>query len=322
MPSALSDCRLMPSATHISVAIPMMDELDNLDGLLSSLRRQSYKNFTTYICVNQPEAWNVSDDEYRRMVVKNNAETITRLEKDYAGLTKECETIKADISTLLAGYCDDWLTDTETVRKKLKDDAKTFSDKRKRLNDSLVEQEKTQALIATLTQYIQDILRSCPDWTTNAVPQAYTCHNINTEWTNLMSKVTSLVSKLQDCKTVITSSGEALAAYYLETGKTEQSLAELATQESKVAAARKLVTDTDAQLKSRSDAIAEAQQQIEAALRELGITERAELPDKQEIEEHKASVGHLRDETLAKKTQAETQLELHQKNIKHLKEIE
>ena len=254
--------------------------------------------------------------------VKNNAETITRLEKDYAGLTKECETIKADISTLLAGYCDDWLTDTETVRKKLKDDAKTFSDKRKRLNDSLVEQEKTQALIATLTQYSQDILRSCPDWTTNAVPQAYTCHNINTEWTNLMSKVTSLVSKLQDCKTVITSSGEALAAYYLETGKTEQSLAELATQESKVAAARKLVTDTDAQLKSRSDAIAEAQQQIEAALRELGITERAELPDKQEIEEHKASVGHLRDETLAKKTQAETQLELHQKNIKHLKEIE
>ena len=254
--------------------------------------------------------------------VKNNAETITRLEKDYAGLTKECETIKADISTLLAGYCDDWLMDTETVRKKLKDDAKTFSDKRKRLNDSLVEQEKTQALIATLTQYIQDILRSCPDWTTNAVPQAYTCHNINTEWTNLMSKVTSLVSKLQDCKTVITSSGEALAAYYLETGKTEQSLAELATQESKVAAARKLVTDTDAQLKSRSDAIAEAQQQIEAALRELGITERAELPDKQEIEEHKASVGHLRDETLAKKTQAETQLELHQKNIKHLKEIE
>ena len=254
--------------------------------------------------------------------VKNNAETITRLEKDYAGLTKECETIKADISTILAGYCDDWLMDTETVRKKLKDDAKTFSDKRKRLNDSLVEQEKTQALIATLTQYIQDILRSCPDWTTNAVPQAYTCHNINTEWTNLMSKVTSLVSKLQDCKTVITSSGEALAAYYLETGKTEQSLAELATQESKVAAARKLVTDTDAQLKSRSDAIAEAQQQIEAALRELGITERAELPDKQEIEEHKASVGHLRDETLAKKTQAETQLELHQKNIKHLKEIE
>ena len=254
--------------------------------------------------------------------VKNNAETITRLEKDYAGLTKECETIKADISTLLAGYCDDWLTDTETVRKKLKDDAKTFSDKRKRLNDSLVEQEKTQALIATLTQYSQDILRSCPDWTTNAVPQAYTCHNINTEWTNLMSKVTSLVTKLQDCKTVITSSGEALAAYYLETGKTEQSLAELATQESKVAAARKLVTDTDAQLKSRSDAIAEAQQQIEAALRELGITERAELPDKQEIEEHKASVGHLRDETLAKKTQAETQLELHQKNIKHLKEIE
>ena len=80
MPSALSDCRLMPSATHISVAIPMMDELDNLDGLLSSLRRQSYRNFTTYVCVNQPEAWNVSDDEYRTMVVKNNAEMLRILD--------------------------------------------------------------------------------------------------------------------------------------------------------------------------------------------------------------------------------------------------
>ena len=254
--------------------------------------------------------------------VKTNAETITRLENELAELTQVCETIKAEISTILDGYCDDWLTDTETVRKKLKDDAKTFSDQRKRLNDSLTEQEKAQALIATLTQYCQDILRSCPDWITNAVPQAYPCPNINTAWTNLMSKVTSLVSKLQDNKTVITSSEEALDAYYQETGKTEQSLAELATQEPKVTAARKLVSDTDAQLKSRVDAIHVAQQQIEASFKELGITERSELPDKQEVEEHKASVGHLRDEALAKQTEAKTQLELHQKNIKRLKEIE
>lgn len=69
----------MPAATHISVAIPMMDELDNLDCLLSSLRRQRHKNFTIYICVNQPEAWHTAGDEYQKSVVANNLETLRKL---------------------------------------------------------------------------------------------------------------------------------------------------------------------------------------------------------------------------------------------------
>ena len=79
MPSVLSDCQTMPTATHISVAIPMMDELDNLDCLLSLLRRQRHKNFTIYICVNQPEAWHTAGDEYQKSVVANNGETLKRL---------------------------------------------------------------------------------------------------------------------------------------------------------------------------------------------------------------------------------------------------
>jgi DNA repair exonuclease SbcCD ATPase subunit len=214
------------------------------------------------------------------------------------------------------------LADTEALRKQLKDDAKTYADQRKRLADSQAEREKANTLTATLSQYSKDILRACPDWKANAIPQTYACSNINTEWTNLLGKITALVSKLQDCNSVISNSEKELAAYYQDSGKTEESLKTLVAQESQVAAARKLVSETDAQLKSRIDAITEAQRQIDSAYKELGISDRTELPDKQMLEEKRTSDSASRDVALSKNTQAKTQLDLHQKNIKRLKEIE
>lgn len=254
--------------------------------------------------------------------VKANIGDIARIEKEHGDLIQECEAIKADVSKILVGYCNDWQADTEALRKQLKDDAKTFAEQRKRLTNSQTEQEKANTLIGTLTQYCQDILQACPDWTANSIPQTYSCSNINMEWTNLLSKVTSLMSKLQDCNTVITNSEKELAAYYQNSGKTEQTLKLLVAQELQVADARKMVSETDALLKSRNDAITEAQRQIDVAFKELGISGRADIPDKQILEEKKATNSTLRDEALSKHTQAKTQLELHQKNINRLKEIE
>lgn len=256
------------------------------------------------------------------MAVKTNADAISRMEKEKAEFVQDGERIKAEVNTILSNYCDDWQKNTEEVRKRLKNDAKAYFDKQKLLSDRKTEQEKNNTLISTLVQYSEDILLACPDWTVNTSSQTYICRNINTEWTNLLSKVTSLVSKLQDSKNITTSSEEILNAYYEETGKTEQTLKELMTKETEVAAARKLVSDIDAQLKSRIDAISEAERQIAAAFKELDITERTDLPDKQVLEGHKTSVSQQRDEALAKHTQAKSQLDLHDKNIKHLKEIE
>ena len=47
----------MPLLPHISVAIPLMDELENLPALVECLNKQTYRNFSVYMCVNQPESW-------------------------------------------------------------------------------------------------------------------------------------------------------------------------------------------------------------------------------------------------------------------------
>ena len=57
----------------------MMDEANNLVHLLFCLRHQTFKNFSLYICVNQPEEWHSSSDDYHQAVVDANAETMRRL---------------------------------------------------------------------------------------------------------------------------------------------------------------------------------------------------------------------------------------------------
>ena len=66
------------SLPHISVAIPLMDELENLSRLVECLNKQTYRNFSVYVCVNQPESW--WEDEAERQICTNNAATIAFLQ--------------------------------------------------------------------------------------------------------------------------------------------------------------------------------------------------------------------------------------------------
>lgn len=45
----------MAHYSHISVAIPMLAELDNLPAILGRFRQQTWRNFTLYLCVNNTE---------------------------------------------------------------------------------------------------------------------------------------------------------------------------------------------------------------------------------------------------------------------------
>ena len=253
--------------------------------------------------------------------VKANADEIARIEKEHANLISEAETIKNNISDLMSGYNDDWFVNTNALRKQLKEDAKTYTDKKKCLEDSLADQKRNIEIIETLEQNHKEILRLCPAWNSQVVAQPYDCLNINAAWNKLLGDVTSLVSKINECNNLITESEESLTAYYQETGKTEDALYSLMASETQVAKARQLVNDTNAQLRSRTDAIKEAQQLIKVAFNELGIADRSELPVKEELETLKNSCSNQRDDALSKFTQAKTRLEEHQKNIDNLKVI-
>ena len=254
--------------------------------------------------------------------VNNNSETITRLDKEHKELTAECETIKSEISSLLSGYSDNWQTDIDNLLNKLKKDANEYNDHQKQLNDDSTKLESGTTLNNSLLQFSQSILTVCPEWKAEFDAKAYFCRDINREWADLLAEVTRLVSKIKDCKAVITSSTKGLTAYYQESGKTEKDLLMLIAQEPQVATARKFVVDTDSLLKSRNDAIVDAQKQIEVSLKALGLNERTELPDYQSVENEKIGMKALYDELFTNVVQIKGRLETHNNNIKRLKEIE
>lgn len=68
----------MSNSPHISVAIPLMDEQENLSRLVECLQNQTFQNFDVYVCVNQPESW--WDDETKIHVCQNNQATIQFLQ--------------------------------------------------------------------------------------------------------------------------------------------------------------------------------------------------------------------------------------------------
>ena len=65
--------------SHISVAVPMLAELENLPALLEMLNRQTFRNFTFYCCINNPDEWSCSDNEEERRMYADNQATLGRL---------------------------------------------------------------------------------------------------------------------------------------------------------------------------------------------------------------------------------------------------
>ena len=254
--------------------------------------------------------------------VKVNAVAILRLDKEYKDLQQECEGIKEELNKLLSGYADEWQTETDAVRKRLKDDAKEYAAHQKKLTDDDNAYDRADTLVKLLLQNCVSIIQSCPNWQMAEQPQAYHCRDINAEWATLTGKVTTLTSKLKECEQTITTSTAALNTYYQESGKTEQMLVELIAKEKQVASARKFVGDTDWTLKSQKETIDKAQKEIDAAYRELDISDRSEFPDKQLLDDEKTATNNERDEVVSKMAQTQTRLEDYKKNFEKLKKIE
>ncbi len=69
----------MSRYSHISVAIPMLAELENVPVLLEALTKQRFQHFTLYCCVNNPEGWECSASEWEREAYDNNQQTLRTL---------------------------------------------------------------------------------------------------------------------------------------------------------------------------------------------------------------------------------------------------
>ncbi len=320
----------------LDIGRPLIPQLEKLLATLSAdidrlqaAQQQAetlQQNINKLLQAKRPLEARKSEAETTRTNAENaviaNREAIGMLDREHRELTDSCASAEADIGTLLHDYCQDWQADTDALRNQLRTEAKEYVEHQRKVSDDSAQLDRDVTLNAALCQFSQRILQASPALAVEAVAKAHSSHDINKEWTGLLASVTSLVSKIKDCQTVTDTTSRALAAYYQTSGKTEESLLALMDHEQEVAAARQLVTQTDALLKSRQDAVNDAQRQIDAAFAKLGVGDRSLLPDRQQLLQEKMSAGNQRDDLLAAMAQCKARLDTHQANIQRLRQIE
>ena len=66
---------------QIFIALPVLDEWENITNFIQNLRNQTYKKFVLYVCVNQPDNWwNIDEKKSvceRNMLTLNYLKTIS-----------------------------------------------------------------------------------------------------------------------------------------------------------------------------------------------------------------------------------------------------
>ena len=65
---------------HISVAIPLLAEHENLPSLMERLCRQTCQDFSLYLCVNNPEGWETSSNAQERAMFADNQASLEYLQ--------------------------------------------------------------------------------------------------------------------------------------------------------------------------------------------------------------------------------------------------
>ena len=266
--------------------------------------------------------------------VKTNAENIARLTREHQQLLSDGMKLKTEIDSLLADYDADWLKHTETTRQQLKADAQEYQQHQQLLNSQQSSYNSMKTLTDSLSQMQETIrqsyqsslpeimMSSLGNVSRSTVPASRSQEKITIEWTSLLGQVKTLTGKILDSRAAVSTATEQLQQYYRSTGKTEQTLITLSAQEEEVGIARRFVTTTDSQLKSRTDAISDAQRQIDSALKALALDDLSQLPDPQQLLGEKSAINTQRDELLSRMAQMENRLTTHQNNIRRLREIE
>jgi len=75
--SVLLTLNLMKESPKIYIALPALNELENLPYFIHDLQQQSFKNYILYVCINQPdEWWNIPE---KRNICENNQQSIQYL---------------------------------------------------------------------------------------------------------------------------------------------------------------------------------------------------------------------------------------------------
>ena len=171
---------------------------------------------------------------------------------------------------------------------------------KKPLDEKLQKYLAESQLLEHLEGMRRKILEEHADWATEVDANVFLCKDIFSEWNDLVKDVSSNASVMKVSSETINSCKEVLSAYYEKSGKTEADLLAIDRRKKDVQPARDRVKEVNENLKSRTDALADAEKRIQEALEKLGVTEEKDIPVKEDLLKEKKELGENKDELTGK----------------------
>lgn len=186
---------------------------------------------------------------------------------------------------------------------------------KKPLDDALTKFNKDVQIVRNIETTRSAVIEKHHGWYFDVEPKEYECKDITTEWNNLLKDLSGDAALVKSLDTTISECNEVLEAYYNSSGKSEADLVRISERASELGKAREFVKETDENLKSKSDAVESALDNIKTALEALNVTEEMDVPQMQALLDLKKSYKEQNDELVGKINVIATQLEENDANI-------
>ena len=248
----------------------------------------------------------------------SNIESINVLNRQIATEEEELHTLTDTLSERLSTFYPDWQQQISQTHHNLKTSTNEYR-QRKTEHDTFVQQlEKSQDRLNQISDIQRALLVDHNNWDLSYLAQQHPSINILSEWNSLSSSVTAIHSRLNMLDDTIHQCHAVLDNWYRQNHRSEQDLDNLIRQTTLLPTAQQFVKQTDENLRSATDALAEATKCIVETREKMGLQATDPVPDINLLRSQKAQLLEQKEQESALIAAAKKQLETNADNQKRL----
>lgn len=313
-----------------SLSSQIKEEIQKALGLLENLKKfqaraeELQKNITSASIEERQIKKVLEDAEASKLnaekTLEGNITEIKNQNQRSVDANNNIVALHKELSVLLDGVYQEWEDDIDKMRAILSNEADNYAKRNQAYNEGCKNLDNKESAIGHLKKSRESILGLYPSWNVPVQSARLGSVDINAEWTNLYGDCNAVKQKMEEAANGIESNTRLLAAYYSDSGKTEEILSAIESKRNELEAARTFVKDIDTKYQSRNDATSSAEEMISKKMKEIGADSEENIPKREMLEETKLSLsGSLQDLT-GKMKEISMKLELNDEATQKLKD--
>jgi len=223
--------------------------------------------------------------------VKDNAMAISNLKKTFDEKATSKTNLFAEISEAVSRFYPEWADALPATKEQLKTDADAYGKCKESARTEATELGKLRDKLQVMGEFRDGIAKSYADWAADVLPVEYQCRDIVAEWRELYRSAETHKTEVAGYTKTISECEKVLMQWYEHTCRDEKALDAIAGSAKDIEAARRLVKNTDEELKSAADAVTLASGQRDDAMRALGAESVETLPARADLEKEKEDLA-------------------------------